>query len=147
MTAGLILFAHGARDPRWAAPFEDMAARVRAARPDVLLRLAFLEFMTPDLATAGAELATAGCRQVQLLPLFLGSGGHVRKDLPRLLDELRLRHPATTFTLHPAIGEVPAVLQAMAESALTLLPLPDGASPATAADPAAVDPAAVESPR
>jgi sirohydrochlorin ferrochelatase len=30
MTQGLILFAHGARDPRWAAPFEAVAARVRA---------------------------------------------------------------------------------------------------------------------
>lgn len=122
MTPGLILFAHGARDPRWAAPFEDMAARIRAARPDLALRLAYLEFMAPDLATAGAELAAAGCQQVQLLPLFLGSGGHVRKDLPRLLDELRLRHPATQFTLHAAIGEVPAVLQAMADAALLLLP-------------------------
>ena len=49
MTQGLILFAHGARDPRWAAPFEDMAARLRARRPALALRLAYLEFMAPDL--------------------------------------------------------------------------------------------------
>ena len=29
MPHGLILFAHGARDPRWAEPFEAVAARVR----------------------------------------------------------------------------------------------------------------------
>ena len=29
MKRGLLLFAHGARDPRWALPFEDVAARVR----------------------------------------------------------------------------------------------------------------------
>jgi sirohydrochlorin ferrochelatase len=45
----------------------------------------------------------------------------VRKDLPRLLDLLRQRHPGTTFSLHTAIGEVDAVLQAMADAALTLL--------------------------
>jgi sirohydrochlorin cobaltochelatase len=33
MSTGLILFAHGARDPRWAAPFEAVAARIRAQRP------------------------------------------------------------------------------------------------------------------
>jgi sirohydrochlorin cobaltochelatase len=35
MTQGLILFAHGARDPRWAEPFEAVAARCRAQRPGV----------------------------------------------------------------------------------------------------------------
>lgn len=121
MSQGLILFAHGARDARWAAPFEDMASRIRARRPRLTLRLAYLEFMSPDLATAGDELVAAGCTRIALLPMFLGAGGHVRKDLPRLLDLLRQRHPGTTFSLHTAIGEVDAVLQAMADAALTLL--------------------------
>ena len=121
MTQALILFAHGARDPRWAAPFEDMAARIRARRPRLLLRLAYLEFMTPDLAAAVADLVSAGCTHIDLLPMFLGSGGHVRKDLPRLLDELRLRHAGTRFELHTAIGELDGVLQAMADAALALL--------------------------
>ena len=121
MTQALILFAHGARDPRWAAPFEDTAARIRARRPQLQLRLAYLEFMTPDLAGAVAELVAAGCTHIDLLPMFLGSGGHVRKDLPRLLDELRVHHAATRFELHTAIGEQDSVLQAMADAALALL--------------------------
>ena len=121
MTQGLILFAHGARDARWAAPFNDMADRMRARRPQLVLRLAFLEFMAPDLAMAAAELVAAGCTQVDLLPVFLGSGGHVRKDLPLLLDALRLQHTGVGFTLHPAIGEMPAVVQAMADTALGVI--------------------------
>ncbi|HZW73593.1 MAG TPA: cobalamin biosynthesis protein CbiX, partial [Caldimonas sp.] len=31
----LVLFAHGARDPRWADPFEAVAERIRAAAPDL----------------------------------------------------------------------------------------------------------------
>jgi len=125
---GLILFAHGARDPRWAVPFEAVAAHVRAQRPGCLVRLAFLEFMTPDLAMAGAELAAAGCERVDVLPLFLGTGGHVRKDLPVLMDALGHAHSNTCFALHPAVGEMAAVTQAMADVAVTLLgavtPLP-----------------------
>ena len=117
---GLILFAHGARDPRWAAPFEAVAQRVRAAQPHTQLRLAFLEFMTPSLPEAGAELAAAGCTQVAVLPMFLGAGGHVRKDLPVLMDTLRATHPGVGFTLHPAIGEVDGVVAAMADVALAL---------------------------
>jgi sirohydrochlorin cobaltochelatase len=118
---GLILFAHGARDPRWSAPFEDMAARIRAQRPQVRLRLAYLEFMSPDLPTAAAGLIAEGCSHIELLPMFLGSGGHVRKDLPRLLDEIGRQHDGVSFTLHTAIGEADPVLQAMAELAIGLL--------------------------
>jgi sirohydrochlorin cobaltochelatase len=121
MTQGLILFAHGARDPRWAAPFEAVAAQVRVQRPGTPVRLAFLEFMQPDLVDAGTELATLGCTQLQVLPLFLGAGGHVRKDLPALIDTLANRHPGLQVRLHPAVGEMGAVVHAMADAAATLL--------------------------
>lgn len=119
--SGLILFAHGARDPRWAAPFEAVAARVRARRPEVSVRLAFLELMTPDLATAGAELAAEGCRSVTVLPLFLGAGGHVRKDLPALVDALRSAFPQVQWALEPPVGELPGVIDAMAAAGLDAL--------------------------
>lgn len=48
---------------------------------ELAVSLAFLEFMAPDLPAAGA-MAAAGCRQVTVLPLFLGAGGHVRGICP-----------------------------------------------------------------
>jgi sirohydrochlorin cobaltochelatase len=128
-TIGLILFAHGARDPRWSAPFEAVAARLRERHPDAAVRLAFLEFMAPTLPEAAAELVATGCASVAILPMFLGAGGHVRKDLPLLLEAMRLSHPQTVFTLHPAIGEVAGVVDAMADAAAGLLaPAAAGAS-------------------
>ena len=121
MSTGLILFAHGARDPRWALPFEAVAERVRAARPGLPVRLAFLELMQPNLADAGAALVAEGCSALQVLPLFLGAGGHVRQDLPKLVEALRAAHPGIVVTLHPAAGELPAVHAALAQTALDLL--------------------------
>lgn len=117
MSQGLILFAHGARDPRWASPFEDTAARIRTQLPRLQVRTAFLDFMAPDLAGAVDGLAAAGCSRIDVVPMFLGSGGHVRQDLPRLLDELRGRHAGLDLRLHTAIGEMPSVVQAMADAA------------------------------
>ena len=117
MKTGLILFAHGARDPRWAAPFEAVAARVRATQPDVDVKLAYLELMTPDLPTAAAELAAAGCGAVTVLPLFLGAGGHVRRDLPEIMDRLRASHPMVVWQQQPPVGELPSVIDAMAAAA------------------------------
>ena len=124
MKTGLLLFAHGARDPRWAEPFEQVAAAARAARPSMPVRLAFLEFMAPDIRTAAVALVGEGCTQVDVLPLFLGAGGHVRKDLPPLLDELRAAHAGVAFTLHPAVGEAPSLIAAMADIALALAAKP-----------------------
>lgn len=121
---GLLLFAHGARDPRWAEPFEAVVLRVRAQAPTLSVELAFLEFMTPDLRSAGAALAVAGCTQVDVVPLFLGAGGHVRKDLPRLLGELAAEAPQVTWRLQPAIGEVASVVDAMADAACGLAGAP-----------------------
>lgn len=116
---GLLLFAHGARDPAWARPFEAVAARLRQARPDTPLVLSFLEFMTPNIGDAAAQLAAAGCTRVHVLPLFLGTGGHVRRDVPPLLDGLRERHgTAIEWVLHAPLGEHEAVLQAMCEACL-----------------------------
>jgi sirohydrochlorin cobaltochelatase len=117
---GLILFAHGARDARWAAPFESVAALVRRERPALQLRLAFLELMSPTLADAAAELCAAGCRRIDVLPMFLGTGGHLRKDLPPLIEQLREDHPEVRWTLHTAVGEIDTVVRAMAAAAVDL---------------------------
>ena len=118
MTHGLLLFAHGARDPRWALPFEAVTQRVRSRAPEVTVVLSFLEFMAPDLLAGGAELVEAGCTQVDVVPLFLGAGGHVRKDLPILMQTLAATHPTVAWRLGPAIGEVDSVVEAMADAAL-----------------------------
>jgi sirohydrochlorin cobaltochelatase len=117
---GLILFAHGARDASWAAPFEAVAARVRQARPQLAVRLAFLELMTPTLSDAGRQLADEGCLLIDVLPLFLGSGSHLRRDLPALMAQLRAAHPQPAWTLHGAAGEHASVIEALAALAIDL---------------------------
>ncbi|HEY9066939.1 MAG TPA: CbiX/SirB N-terminal domain-containing protein [Burkholderiaceae bacterium] len=120
MKRGVLLFAHGARDPRWAAPFEAVAARVRERDASLEVRLAYLELMAPSIADAGRDLALAGCDRVDIVPLFLGAGGHVRQDLPVLVRTLEEAHPLVQWRLHPAVGELEAVIAAMAESAYKL---------------------------
>jgi sirohydrochlorin cobaltochelatase len=120
MKQGLILFAHGARDARWAEPFEAIAAAVRARAPEVDVRLAFLELMAPDLPTAADAMARDGIMRIDILPLFLGTGGHLQRDLPPLVQGIAARHPAVQVTLHGAAGEAPGVIAAMASHAIGL---------------------------
>ena len=118
MTRALVLFAHGARDSRWAEPFEAVAERIRKAEPALAVRLAFLEMMAPTLGDAVGALAAEGASEVDVVPLFLGTGGHLRKDLPPLVDGMRAAYPGLAIRIHAAIGEHPAVLDAMARACL-----------------------------
>jgi sirohydrochlorin cobaltochelatase len=123
MVQGLILFAHGARDPRWAEPFQSIARRVTELRPELRMRLAYLELMEPALQVAADELVAEGCQAISVQPMFLGTGGHLRRDLPLLMAELAQRHPGVTWSQQPAIGEQDAVQHAMAVAALKVADL------------------------
>jgi sirohydrochlorin cobaltochelatase len=110
----IILFAHGARDPEWAAPFVAIQERLQAARPDTLVLAAYQEFMSPTLAAAVAQSAAQGARRIVVVPLFIGQGSHVKRDLPLLVEQEKLRHPQLELQVLPAIGEAPEILHAIA---------------------------------
>ena len=111
----IILFAHGARDPEWAAPFIAIQARLQAARPDILVLAAFQEFMAPTLAAAVAQSAAQGAQRAVVVPLFIGQGSHVKRDLPFLVEAERRRHPQLQLQVLPAIGDAPEILQAISD--------------------------------
>ena len=113
-----ILFGHGSRDPLWAAPMQAIAERMHSLRPEQPVRCAYLEMMQPDLATAARQLVAAGVSQIAILPMFLGRGRHAREDLPQLIEQLQQTHPETRFILRTALGEHPAMVEAIAQWAL-----------------------------
>ena len=111
---GIVLFAHGARDPQWSEPFAAIRERVRAARPECPIEVAYLEMMSPTLEEAIDAVIAEGALAVTVYPLFMGQGGHLKKDLPRILDEIRAARPRIPISLEPPIGEVPDILNAIA---------------------------------
>jgi sirohydrochlorin cobaltochelatase len=110
----LILFAHGARDPKWAEPFQRLRGLIAEQLPAVSVELAFLELMTPQLPALVEQLLGQGCRDITVVPVFLGQGGHVARDLPNIADGLRARFPELKLQVAGAVGEDAHVLAAMA---------------------------------
>lgn len=116
MTArAMILFAHGARAAGWAAPFERLRGLTQARLPDLDVSLAFLELMSPRLPERVDQLVAQGVADIALVPVFLGQGGHVLRDLPLMVEELKVKYPALRITVATAVGESPEVLNAMAD--------------------------------
>jgi sirohydrochlorin cobaltochelatase len=115
LTAGIVLFAHGSRDREWARPFEQLAASL-SRKVDGPVKLAYLELMPPSLDEAIAALVHEGAKRIRVVPVFLGAGGHVKGDLPKLIAAAHKRHPAIDFALDPPIGEQATVMEAIADA-------------------------------
>jgi len=108
---GIVLFARGSRDRGWAAPFRKILKRLHEDLPEAEIRLAYLEIMKPSLGEALRELATKGVKSIRIVPLFLGYGGHIKKDLPALVAAA---DPQVKVTIEAPVGEAPQVIEAIA---------------------------------
>lgn len=111
----LILFAHGARAESWKAPFERLRDLTQRRMPEVRVTLAFLELMEPRLQPQVTSLVATGATDITVVPVFLGQGAHVLRDLPLMVDELRTIHPTVEIRVAGAVGEDPGVLKAMTD--------------------------------
>jgi sirohydrochlorin cobaltochelatase len=118
MKTALILFAHGTRDPEWANPMRRVQAVLRQRVAGMSVELAFLEFMAPTLTDCATALVAGGARKVVVMPMFIARGGHLKNEVPVMLEALRSTYPEVEFVLGGAIGENEIVVQAMADAAL-----------------------------
>jgi len=111
LNEGIVLFAHGSREPDWAKPFERIAQQLSHRHA---VELAYLERMKPTLDEALASLVKKGARRIRIVPLFLGAGGHIKEDLPKLAEAARARHAGVEIVLETTIGERPEITDAIA---------------------------------
>ena len=113
MKTGIVLFAHGARDPDWARPLERLKRMLAERMPEALIEAAFLEHMAPSLEVAADALVAQGVTELSIVPVFIAQGGHLRDDLPRRVEELARKHPDVPVRIAPPIGEVDTILSAI----------------------------------
>lgn len=107
----LVAVAHGSRDPRAPRAVEDLLERVRELRPRLDVRLGHLELNAPLLAdtldTLSGHTADTAPGAAVLVPLLLGRGYHVKRDLPAAAARaarLRVR-VAAPLGPHPLLVE------------------------------------------
>jgi sirohydrochlorin cobaltochelatase len=123
--AAYFLIAHGSRDARSHQGLEACAAFVSqylAMQPSLshgipMVGAGVLEFgnrpLSIQISDFSKTAATAGVRQVFLLPLFLAAGNHVLQDLPEAIAEAQAEIAGTdvVLTLSPALSSHPKLPQ------------------------------------
>jgi sirohydrochlorin ferrochelatase len=113
---GFIVFAHGSRVESANQTVRDIAARMAAARGDVV-EPAFLELGEPDLAGATARLVARGASRIVVIPYFLTLGTHMQRDLPRLAEDAARRNNGIELDVTSPLDGHPALLEALLDRA------------------------------
>jgi sirohydrochlorin cobaltochelatase len=109
---GVLICGHGSRAPDAAAEFADLAGAVAARLPARMIRHAFLEFSRPTIKEGLDALRGAGIRRVLALPALLFTAGHVKNDIPAVLNDYGARRREMTITYGRALGFDPKLLRA-----------------------------------
>ncbi len=115
---GIILFGHGSRTTEYVKPFERIRDSMAARQPEVVVELGFLELTRPSLEESIECLANRGVTRISVVPIFIGPGRHVLKDLPQLAANAMDRFPGLEIELAAPVGEAQEVIDAMADFAL-----------------------------
>lgn len=108
----LVAVAHGSRDPRSAATVAALVDEVRRARPDLDVRLSFLDLSAPRLPDVLAAVAADGHDRAVVVPLLLGHAFHARVDVPGEVARAARRHPGLEIATAPVLGPDPRLEQA-----------------------------------
>ncbi len=85
----------------------ELAMKIEAAGPYGYVRAAFLDGGEPDLAGGVAQAADAGIERLIIIPYFLTVGLHLRRDMPKLIDAARAKHPAMEITVGQSLEAHP----------------------------------------
>ena len=110
MPDGVIIFAHGSRIES-ANEAVRAVAEAFAKSTDALVTAAFLELGQPNLETAASLLVDRGAGRLVIVPYFLTLGLHMERDLPPLVDRIRLQNNGLEVRIAPPLDGHPALLE------------------------------------
>lgn len=69
--------------------------------------------MSPNIEESFNLLIQQNCTEILLVPLFMSSGGHVKKDVVQLVERAKLDFPTVSIQMAEAIGEYDLIIKAM----------------------------------
>jgi len=110
----IVLFAHGARDARWAQSLHALAGALRAHAGQARVAVAFLELQSPTLPEALEAAAEQGAGRIHIVPVFWAGAGHIENDLPPILTPFNGRYPDIIVRVLPVLSELPGLLDFVA---------------------------------
>ncbi len=106
---GIVIFAHGSSVETANEAVRAVSRNVAAAGGFPLASTAFLEMGKPDLPAAVEQLVAQGVNKIIVLPYFLTTGIHLKRDLPRIVGEILEIQKDIAIEIAPPLDGHPAL--------------------------------------
>ncbi len=108
----LVIAGHGTRVNAGADAATQLVEKVRGLLPGVRVEAGFVE-LTPPTIDAALDTVLTNAASAVVVPLMIGSGGHVRDDIPEAIDQSRARHLDATVVYSRHLGSPKALVNAV----------------------------------
>ncbi len=104
MKTAILLMAHGSRIPEANNAINEIAAMVKNFGGFEIVEVSFRENHSPNIQEGIDTCVRQGAERILLVPYFLYMGAHVLEDLPKELEEAKLRHPGVEMAMGKHLG-------------------------------------------
>ncbi len=101
---GILLCGHGSRDANAIREFAVLAEMLAKRLPEYDVDHGFLEFATPVIHTALNALRDKGNTEILALPGMLFAAGHVKNDIPSVLNTYMAQNPGMNVRYGRELG-------------------------------------------
>jgi sirohydrochlorin ferrochelatase len=118
---GIAIFAHGSSVETANEAVRQFTAGLARYGQFDLIETSFLELGQPDLPEAVRRLVERGATDVAIVPYFLTLGIHLKRDLPRIVNDLRNIHKGVRFNIAEPMDGHPALLEVLLDRAKEVL--------------------------
>lgn len=113
-TKAILVMVHGSRVKATADELNTMIDKLnQQANESTRYFPCYMEIQSPSLAEALPSVAEQGYQEIDLLPLFVLEGRHVREDIPEQFQEAQKQYPNVKLTLQKHIGAQDVFLEAI----------------------------------
>ena len=112
---GVMVCGHGSRDEEAVKEFQAVAQGLKERLPQYETDWGFLEFATPVISKGLDALRAKGIRKVLAVPGMLFAAGHVKNDIPSVLNAYQVQNPELSISYARELGIDLKIIRAAGE--------------------------------
>ncbi len=123
MKRGLFILAHGSRSPEAGKQLENVVKNIedKGVGAFQFIEYGAMELSKPSFPEGIEKLVNKGVKEIVIVPLFLFFGNHIKKDIPKILEDIKKQHPEVKFTLTNPIGDDSRIVDIVIEKGSSAL--------------------------
>lgn len=105
MKKGVLLISHGSYSPKTIKEVKALVDVLKKKSSIKNFHYAFLEIASPSIPQGIDMCVDEGAEEIVILLNFLNSGKHVDQDIPRIVQEARLKYPKVKINITKPVGQ------------------------------------------